>query len=171
MSTISGHPRQGRRSAWHAFRRPAKEPALFRFLLGGLAGTLVIMLLMYCVDPVVRGRPIDVGRTLRMALDGPHGTGEIMFHVFNGAILLPLGFAFLSVRLPGWAFVKGLLWGLVLWAAAQGIIIPIMGSGFFGDTAGGLRATISSLGGYLVYGLLQGLIAGSAKKVDAQEES
>lgn len=90
----------------------------------------------------------------------PHVAGGIALHIFEGAILFPLAFAFLSVRLPGPAVVKGLIWGAVLWLLAQGLLAPTLGCGFLDDRAGNVNAMMSSLIGYLVYGGLQGLIAG-----------
>ena len=54
-----------------------------------------------------------------MMLGDPHGFGGMVFHIFNGVVLFPMGFAFLSVRLPGPAVVKGLIWGTILWALAR----------------------------------------------------
>lgn len=142
-------------------RRQYREPAISRLFLGGLAGTVAITLMMNFVDPLITGRSMDLVRMLGTMLGDPHGAGGMVLHVFNGVALFPLGFAFLSVRLPGPAVVKGLIWGTILWALAQALVVPMLGSGFFGDTAGGLRAALSSLAGHLVYGGLQGLIAGS----------
>jgi hypothetical protein len=134
------------------------------YLLGGLAGTVAITLMMNFVDPLITGRSMDIPRMLGTLLGNPHGAGGLILHLFNGVILFPLGFAFISARLPGPAIVKGLLWGTILWALAQVLIVPRLGSGFFGDTAGGPLAVLSSLAGHLVYGGLQGLIGGSQEE-------
>ena len=162
MSTVSGHgvPR-GMPAVQSSAERRSREPALSRLFLGGLAGTAAITLMMYFVDPLITGRTMDIAQILGKVLGSPHRAGGMVFHVFNGGVLFPLGFAFLSVRLPGPAIVKGLIWGMILWALAQALIMPMLGSGFFGDTAGGPRAALSSLAGHLVYGALQGVIAGS----------
>jgi hypothetical protein len=162
MATVSGRSGPGGAPANNVLaERRSRDAAIFRLFLGGLAGTAAITLMMYFVDPLITGRTMDIAQVLGRAIGSPRGAGGMVFHVFNGVILFPLGFAFLSVRLPGPAIVKGLIWGVVLWALAESLIMPMLGSGFFGDTAGGLRAALSSLAGHLVYGGLQGVIAGS----------
>jgi hypothetical protein len=160
MSTASG--REGPRGVPAqdtSARRRGREPAISRVFLGGLAGTAAIALMKDFVGPFITGQRIDLARMLTGTFGDPHVVGGMVFHVFNGVVLFPLGFAFLSVRLPGPGLVKGLVWGAILWAMAEELIMPMLGSGFFGDTGGGWRAALSSLAGYLVYGALQGLIA------------
>jgi hypothetical protein len=140
--------------------RQAGEPAISRILLGGAAGTVAITLMMYLVDPMITGRSSDLARLLSVELGNPHWLGGMVLHFFNGAILFPLGFAFLSARLPGPWPVKGLIWGAMVWALAQGMMQTMSGASFFGYNADGLRGTLSSLAGHLVYGGLQGLFAG-----------
>ena len=130
-----------------------------RTFLGGLAGTVAITLMKVFVDPLITGHTIDVNDILGTTFGNSHEVGGMVFHVFNRVILFPLSFAFLSVRLPGPTIVKGLAWGAILWVMAEELIMSILGSGFFGDTSGGLWVALSSLSGYLVYGALQGLIA------------
>lgn len=167
MATVSGRSGPGgvRANNMLAERR-SREPAISRLFLGGLAGTAAITLMMYFVDPLITGRRMDIAQVLGRVIGSPHGAGGMVFHVFNGVVLFPLGFAFLSVRLPGPAIVKGLIWGAILWALAESLVMPMLGSGFFGDTAGGWRAALSSLAGHLVYGGLQGVIAGSRTPPD-----
>ena len=131
-----------------------------RIFLGGAAGTVAITLMMYFVAPLITGRSADLIRLLGVEIGNPHWLGGMVLHIFNGVILFPLGFAFLSARLPGPWLVKGLIWGIIVWVLAQGVVMPMMGSGFFGYNAGGPIAAASSLAGHLVYGGLQGLVAG-----------
>jgi hypothetical protein len=136
------------------------EPAISRILLGGAAGTVAITLMMDFADPLITGRSSDLARLLSVEIGNPHWLGGMVLHFFNGAILFPLGFAFLSARLPGPWPVKGLIWGAIVWGLAQGMILTMSGAGFFGYNADGLWGALSSLAGHLVYGGLQGLIAG-----------
>jgi hypothetical protein len=149
-------------------RYRSEGPPISRAFLGGMVGTVAITLMMYKVDPLITGRTMDLARMLGTMIGNPHGAGGMVLHVFNGVILFPMGFAFLSARLPGISVVKGLIWGVILWALAQALVMPMMGSGFFGDTADGLRAALSSLAGHLVYGGFQGLIAGSGDETSAR---
>ena len=150
-------PQPGRRTA---------EPVISRIFLGGAAGTVAITLMMYLVDPLITGRSSDLARLLGAELGNPHWVGGLVLHFFNGVILFPLGFAFFAARLPGPWPVKGVIWGTIIWALAQGVVMPISGAGFFGYNAGGLWAAVSSLAGHWVYGGLQGLIAGIPPRQD-----
>jgi hypothetical protein len=140
--------------------RRAGEPAISRILLGGAAGTVAITLMMYFVDPLITGRSSDLARLLSVEIGNPHWLGGMVLHFFNGAILFPLGFAFFASRLPGPWPVKGLIWGAIVWALAQGMILMMSGAGFFGYNADGMSGALSSMAGHVVYGGLQGLIAG-----------
>ena len=139
--------------------RRTGEPAISRILLGGVAGTVAITLMMEFVDPLITGRSSDLARLLRVEVGNPHWLGGMILHFFNGAILFPLGFAFLAARLPGPWPVKGLIWGAIIWTLAQGMLLTMSGASFFGYNADGLKGALSSLAGHLVYGGLQGLIA------------
>jgi hypothetical protein len=140
--------------------RRAGAPAISRILLGGAAGTVAITLMMYLVDPLITGRSSDLARLLSVEIGNPHWLGGMVLHFFNGAILFPLGFAFFASRLPGPWPVKGLIWGVLVWGLAQGMLLTMSGASFFGYNAGGPRGALSSLAGHLVYGGLQGLFAG-----------
>jgi hypothetical protein len=135
------------------------EPAISRVLLGGIAGTVAITMMMYFVDPLITGRSSDLARLLSVEIGNPHWLGGMVLHFFNGAILFPLGFAFFATRLPGPWPVKGVIWGAILWGLAQGMLLTMSGASFFGYNADGLKGALSSLAGHLVYGGLQGLIA------------
>jgi len=171
MSTTS------ERSRAHAVTGPgapgrsrSREPTIFRSLSGGLLGTLAITLMTYVADPILTGRAVDIARLLSFELSSPHQGGRVAVYFFNGVVLLPLGFAFCSGQLPGPRVVKGLIWGMILWSLALSLVIPTKGSDFFGYPAGSLRAVIRSLAGYLVYGGLQGLIAGRPAGTDTNRD-
>jgi hypothetical protein len=136
------------------------EPGVGRFFLGGIAGTAAITVMMYFVDPLITGRAVAITRISGKMLGDPHVVGGMALHIFKGAVPFPLAFAFLSVQLPGPGVVKGLIWGAILWLLAQGLLAPTLGCGFLDDRAGSVHAVTSLLAGYLVYGALQGLIAG-----------
>jgi hypothetical protein len=137
------------------------RPAICRFFLGGLTGTTAATLLMYLVDTLGVAQRMGVARLFDRMLSEPSKVGAVSVLIFNGAILLPMGFAFLSVRWPGPGVLKGLAWGTILWFLAHKLIMLIVGVDFFGDTAVDPRGALSSLAIYLTYGGLQGLIAGS----------
>jgi hypothetical protein len=134
------------------------KPNLTKLFLGGLAGTAVMTLMMYFVAPMMLGRPMDIAAMLGSVMGGSWALGMIA-HVMNGVVVFPLAFAFLVVGLlPGSATVKGIGWGVLLWLAAQLVVMPMMGAGFFSANAGGMMAVAASLMGHAVYGGLLGSI-------------
>jgi hypothetical protein len=106
---------------------------------------MAIALMMYLVDPLITGSAMDIGGTLGTLRDHSRAAGGVVLQVFHGVVLLPMGFAFLSVRLRGPDVVKGLIWGAILWALTEALVTPHLGSGFFGETAGGPRTALISL--------------------------
>jgi len=135
------------------------KPNLTRALLGGLAGTIALTLMMYKVAPMMTGRAMDIAGMLGQMLGG-WWMGMAM-HFINGTVIFPLVYALLLYRfLPGPPVVKGLVWGVILWLIAQLMIMPMMGAGVFSANAGGMKAAMGSLVGHLIYGALLGSIAG-----------
>ena len=61
---------------------------------------------------------------------------------------------------PGPQLVRGLVYGVLLWAAAVVVVMPIAGAGVLMSNVGGMMAVIAALIGHLVYGGLLGVIAG-----------
>ncbi len=144
------------------------RPNLSKTILGGLAGTLVMTLMMYFVSPMM-GVKMDIAASLGTMLGGSWSLG-MMMHFINGTVIFPLIYAFLLFRLlPGGPMAKGLVWGVILWILAQVMVMPMMGAGFFSSKMGGMMAVMSSLLGHLVYGALLGWIAGPAERQAATE--
>ncbi len=79
----------------------------------------------------------------------------------TGGVIFPLVFATLVYkRLPGTPIARGTLWGVVLWLAAQAIVMPMMGAGFFSTAARGAMAAMGSLVAHVLYGGVLGAVAG-----------
>jgi hypothetical protein len=137
------------------------KPSLSRTILGGLAGTIVMTLMMYFVSPMM-GVRMDIAASLGSMLGGSWTLG-MMMHFLNGAIIFPLLlYAFLLFRLlPGGPLAKGIGWGVILWLLAQVMVMPMMGGGFFSSRMGGMPAVMGSFLGHLIYGGLLGWIGGS----------
>jgi hypothetical protein len=164
MATNGGSPRE--ELCARPNRRRNVPPSMVRLCLGGLAGTLANALIMFFFEPGISGRGSGLGRFLGAELSNPHGVGILVFHLFNGSIIFPLGFGFFAARLRFPWLVKGLIWGVILWLAAGLIVMPMSGFGPFGYNADGWRIVVTSLAGHLVYGALQGLIAGIPGRQD-----
>ena len=84
-------------------------------------------------------------------------------HVINGAIIFPLIYAYaLYPVLPGEPWLKGTVWGLILWFLSQAMVMPIMGLGFFSSKApAAMMGVIGSLIGHVAYGAILGAIVGT----------
>lgn len=129
-----------------------------RTMLGGLAGTVAITMMMYFVAPMMLGQPMDIAKMLGSMMGDNWWMGMGM-HLMNGIVIFPLIYAFLLYRiLPGAPVVKGITWGVGLWLLAQVVVMPMMGVGFF---SGGMMPAMGSLMGHLAYGALLGVIGGS----------
>ena len=132
-------------------------------IFGGFVGTVVMTLMMYFVAPMMLGGPMDVAAMLGGLLGGSWIMGMLM-HLLNGIVIFPLIYAYLAYRLlPGDPWVKGTIFGLILWFLSQAVVTPMMGGGMFSAKAGGLMAVMASLIGHIIYGALLGVLAGAAE--------
>jgi hypothetical protein len=138
----------------------AGQRSILQLVLGGFAGTAAFVFITSFLEPGLMGLSSDPARALGAELSTPEGLGLIVFHFFNGSLIFPLAFAFFAARFRAPWLAKGLIWGTILWLLAGVVVMPIAGFGFFGYAADGLRVAASLLGGHLVYGGLQGFIAG-----------
>lgn len=139
------------------------RPNLGKTILGGFAGTVAMTVMMYFVAPMMLGRPMDVAASLGGMLGGSWAMGMLM-HLLNGSIIFPLIFAYFLYRvLPGEPWLKGTIWGLVLWFLSQALVTPMMGGGMFSARAGGLMAVMASLIAHIIYGALLGVLARAAE--------
>jgi uncharacterized membrane protein YagU involved in acid resistance len=83
-------------------------------------------------------------------------------HVVVG-IVLALSYArWLSDRLPGSVFVRGVVFGALVFLAAQLAFMPLVGAGLF--SRGDLPLLLGSLFGHVVYGVLVATIYGSGSR-------
>jgi uncharacterized membrane protein YagU involved in acid resistance len=136
------------------------KPNIGRSILGGLAGTIVLTLLMYVAAPMMGIPKMDIAAMLGSMLGG--WTVGLVMHFVNGVILFPLIYSYVLLsKLPGTPVAKGVFWGVALWLVAGLIVMPMMGAGFFGTANGGMMAAAASLMGHIVYGALLGGIAGA----------
>jgi hypothetical protein len=138
------------------------KPSLTKAVLGGLAGTVMMTMMMRFVAPLMLGHPMDIAGMLANMIGGAWAMG-MAAHLLNGVVIFPLVYALVIFRyLPGPPFLKGVLWGALLWLAAEAMVMPMAGAGFFSSEIGGAKAVFAALVGHLVYGALLGHIAGPA---------
>ncbi len=120
-----------------------EKPNVGRAILGGFVGTLVMTMIMYAA-PMMSMPKMDIAAMLGSMLNGgqmpalmsgPWLMG-MMMHLFDGIIIFPLIYAFLLFRiLPGSPWLRGVIWGLILWLLSQGMVMPMMGMGVFSANA------------------------------------
>ena len=138
------------------------KPSLTKAIGGGLAGTVAMTLMMRFVAPMMLGHPMDIAGMLASMMGGLWAVG-MAAHLMNGVVIFPLVYAFVAFRyLPGQPVLRGALWGTVLWLAAESMVMPMAGAGFFSAEIGGPKAVVAALMGHLVYGALLGYVAGAA---------
>ena len=107
-----------------------------RAVVGGLAGTIAMTLMMMFVAPMM-GVHMDIAKNLADMMGSPHAAG-LAVHIFNGTVLFPAIFAFALLRfLPGTTLVKGLIWGGILWAMLEILVMPMMGMGAHDERTAG----------------------------------
>ncbi len=129
-----------------------------RLFSGGLVATLLLTLMMYKGAPMMTGKAMDIAGELgaMMALSWTMG---MTAHFVLGALIFPAAYVLLvRPRLTGPAFIRGTVWGLMLWAVAMLVMSPMMGNGLF---MGAVPAALASLMGHIVYGGVLGVSIGS----------
>ena len=141
------------------------QPSIKKTILGGIAGTIVMTLMMQIVAPMMTGQPMDIAALIGGMMGGSYLFG-MAIHIMMGTILFPLIYALVVFRLvPGTAMLRGIIWGIALWFVAASMVMPMAGAGFFMSGIGGMNAVIAALMGHIVYGALLGKIAGDAINV------
>jgi uncharacterized membrane protein YagU involved in acid resistance len=124
---------------------------------------------MYNVAPLLMGQPMDIATLLANFLGVSWNTAMVI-HFINGTIIFPVIFSLiLWNRLSGSPTAKGTTWGLILFALAQTIVMPMVGGGFFSANVGGLMAVIGSLLGHIVYGAILGAVTGRPVRTQTVE--
>lgn len=136
-----------------------------RAAAAGLVGTAAMTALLL-VEPSVGLPKIAMGQILSTSLGlasarltiGP-AVGWVVHFAFGVLLALVYAAAF-DRRLPGTPLVRGLLYGVLVFVAAQLVFMPLVGGGVFSRGDGELLA--GSLLGHLVYGGLTGWIYGES---------
>lgn len=127
-----------------------------RAVVGGLAGTAVMTALML-VAPAMGLPPMNIGAMLGSVMGGSLLLGWMAHFAIGTALAVAYAAAFAD-RLPGPGFLRGALYGLLPWIAAEIVVMPMMGVGLFGGSFG---AGFGSLVGHLMYGAVMGGVYGA----------
>jgi len=134
------------------------KPRLTQAVIGGLAGTILMTLMMYYVAPLMMSGPMDIATTLGDMM-GMGSRAGMLAHFMIGAVVLPAIFAMvLWDKLPGGSgMMKGLVFGMALWLISQAVVMPMAGEGMFsGNNPDQMMALMGALMGHAVYGLVLG---------------
>lgn len=134
------------------------KPRLTQAVIGGLAGTILMTLMMYYVAPLMMSGPMDIA-TMLGDMMGMGSRMGMLVHFLLGAVALPALFAMvLWDKLPGGSgMMKGFVFGMALWLIAQAVVMPMAGAGMFSaNHPEQMMAILGSLMGHAVYGLVLG---------------
>ena len=132
-------------------------------VLAGIVATAIETLMMYKGATMMIGQPMDIALELGQMMNVSWTIGMIL-HVLLGIVIFPLAYASVARQLlPGPNVVRGIIWGLILWAVAMFVMSPMMGKGFF---MGGMPQGVAALLAHVVYGAILGAIAGKGAAGD-----
>ena len=142
------------------------KPRLVQAVIGGLAGTIVMTLMMYFVAPMMMGGPMDIAATLG-DVTGMGKTAGMVIHFVLGAVVFPAVLVQIWPMLPGGGWMKGLIFGMVLAVIALVVVMPMAGMGMFmaNHPQPGM-AVLGSLMGHALYGLILGWWSAKSVGVD-----
>lgn len=142
------------------------KPNIGKAIGGGAAGTIVMTMMMYFVSPMM-GVKMDVAAMLggMMGAAEPYNMFWMMgmgAHILNGVVIFPLIYVFaLFGILPGDPWLKGLIWGLVLWLISQTGMAMMMDMPMF--SGGNMMPLMASFMSHAIYGGLLGFIGGEGE--------
>ncbi len=145
------------------------KPRLTQAVIGGLAGTILMTLLMYYVAPLMMSGPMDIA-TMLGDMMGMGARGGMLAIFLLGAVALPAVFGMvLWDKLPGGSgWMKGLVFGIALWVIAQLVMMPMAGAGIFSaNHLEPMMAVIVSLMAHAVYGMVLGWWFGKSMGAEA----
>lgn len=149
-----------------------------RAIGAGFIATLVMTMIMY-MAPMMGMPKMDLaamlGSMMSQQMPAPMSTAwwmGMVIHFVNGTVIFPLIYAYLLYAvLPGRPWLKGVLWGLLLWLIMQVMVMPMMGMGFFSaNMPQTVMSVMGSLMGHIIYGAILGAIAGSQAVRAPQQE-
>ncbi len=131
-----------------------------RWLLAGLAATVVLVIFMEVVARFALGAPMKPAVIISQILGWDQSLmwlAEIL-HYSLGLIGFPIGYVVLREIIGlGSAKISGAAWGFILWLGAAGVMAPLAGMGFF---FGGGKMVMASFVAHIAYGLVLGIVYG-----------
>ena len=134
-----------------------------RATMAGVAGTaamsaLILVELVVHIPTIAIGQVLGSSLGLASALPGVGPALGWVLHFVIGALLALAYAGLLVTRLPGAPWLRGLIYGMVVFILAQSVFMPFVGGGFF--SRGDPELLLGSLLGHLIYGGLVGWVYG-----------
>ncbi len=123
---------------------------------GAIATASMTALLL--VEPSIGLPQIAIGQMVSTTLTAVSSRTAIgpawgwIIDLIVGVVLAMIYAGYFDKRLPGSSFVRGLIFGCIVFLVAQLVFAPITGSGFF--SGGNIQMLIGGLLGHLVYGVV-----------------
>lgn len=144
------------------------KPRLTQAVIGGLAGTILLTLVMYYVAPLLMSVPMDLASMLGDMM-GRGSRAGLLVHFLLGGVVFPAVFVFLLWdKLPGVDWMKGLVFGVALYLILQAVVMPIGGAGIFSaNHPEQMMALVGSLTGHAIYGIVLGWWVGKSMGAEA----
>ena len=146
--------------------RSGTRPNLLSAIIGGLAATSLMTPVAY-LAPAFRLQQLDFAAMLGSLVANqttPPVTGlwllGMLLHFVNGSLIFPVVYAYVVYPgLGGPPWLRGVAYGIALWAIAQAVVVPLAGMGFFSSEATHPLAALAwSFGTHVLYGATLGAI-------------
>ena|SRR3989338_1225908 len=129
-------------------------------ILAGIMATSAITVIMVYVAPMIGLPQLDVAHNISRSRNVSKLAGVLLYFM-NRAVFLPLIYIFGARKiLPGSGLVKGLMYGVGLWAFICFLIVPLrMGNMFAMNNPEQMGRILVSLIGNMIYGVIVGKIS------------
>lgn len=115
---------------------PLNGKTLLLIIAAGIAGEIVFEIIAWLVMPSILGRPMQPAMLVMGLAKSLLGLGvskpmAFVFHLMAGAVIFPVGYVLFRnlVKIKSW-LIAGIVWGVVLWFIAQGVLAPLVGRPF-----------------------------------------
>ncbi len=132
---------------------------LGKAIAAGILGTLAMTMLMI-MAPFMGMPEMNIGKMLSSFMGIPVALGWLA-HFMIGSVLAMIYVYGFAERIPGKGWLRGVIYSLIPWLAAQMMVNPMMGAGVFASaTPAPLMMVMGSLMGHLVYGAIVGTVYG-----------
>jgi hypothetical protein len=134
------------------------RPPAGKAIVAGFMATTAMTLALYVLVSVLAGQPLRSSMLGGAVAWMP----ALVLQFVNGSITLPLIYVYVVFRfLPGEPWIRGALWGVILWCLTEILVMPLMQDARSGVASIGATAVLvfGLLVVFLVYGTLLGWLA------------